>query len=234
MKYNKEFIYNYFYTIFHKFIVFLKLDNKKNKFIVFGLSSNITMSFYRILLIYNETPSLIIVDKNNLLFIKFLEIFLLLFFSIIILSLYLKSKTENSLEKGIIYYNFFPNLFTKFIRIERFLSINPLFTLFLIPLLALLLFFKMIFFGEKTIFIAILFTIFRTFFLAPFLFFRNIYNINDMKGHTFLTKNFLYYCVIYKELQNSEFQIVRPILLFISFIAFMIAYKSAQLQLLYL
>lgn len=140
MKHNKEFILKYLYTFFQKIIVFFKLDKKKNRFIVFGLSLNITMSFYRLFLLYNETSSLIIVDKILLFFIKIFTIFCALFFSILIVSLYSKKKTEKFLEKIIINYKFFPKIFTNLIIIERFLSRNPLFTIFLIPLLPYLFF----------------------------------------------------------------------------------------------
>lgn len=66
--------------IFSKNSCFFKLDKKNNKFSVFGLSSNVIMSLYRFLLLYNKAPSLIIVDNRNIFFIKILEIFFALFF----------------------------------------------------------------------------------------------------------------------------------------------------------
>jgi len=85
--------------IFSKNSCFFKLDKKNNKFSVFGLSSNVIMSLYRFLLLYNKAPSLIIVDNRNIFFIKILEIFFALFFSIVIVSLYLKNKNVNIFGK---------------------------------------------------------------------------------------------------------------------------------------
>ena len=63
-------------------------------------------------------------------------------------------------------------------------------------------------FSKKNLFIAILFTAFRTFFLPP-VFFRDVFHTNDMKGDSLLTKNFLHYCVTYKQLQKISLTIVR-------------------------
>lgn len=146
-----------------------------------------------------------------------------IFFSVILVSLYLKKKTENFLETIITKYNFFPKNFAYSIKIECFLLKNPVITFFLICLLGYLFFYKWFPFSVSYSFF------FRTFFFTPFILFRNIFNENIFKKRSKFLEYFLEYAYYYKKVQNNELKKSRTTLLGFCLITIVLAFKKAQM-----
>lgn len=214
-------------ALIKKFLTFFGLK-KKNRFIVFGISLNMCLFIYRITLLYNHKGSLVSIEKNLQVIIKILEYGFIFFLSVILCSLYLKKKKEENLDKIIVKFKFFPKIFFFLIKIEFFLTNNPILAIFLIVISVCICFLQIGTDSKNQFFVFFLFSFFRTVFLVPYLFFRSTFDQKDFKGINLFSMNFLRYGIFLKKTQQESLRTSRALLLSFSLMVFVFAFKISK------
>lgn len=192
---------------------------------VFGVSLNFSLTLYRFVSAKQGCSSHFSLLNGDTLFIKILQITIVVILSVFLPLIYLRNKTERFLERMIIRYGFFPKTFNLLISLEYWFCLNPILTFFLLNLGFYSLFVWKDCFTVSLIMGAL---IFRCVILVPFLVFRGVFDKNDIICSNLIFNHFSSYCVIFQEMLERRIILSPLFLLFVLFFDICFFFKILQ------
>lgn len=187
------------------------------------MSLNFSLTLYRFVSAKQGCSSPFSLLNADTLFIKILQITIVVILSVFLALIYLRNKTENFLERMIIRYGFFPKTFYILISLFYWFCLNPILTFFLLNLGFYSLFVWKDCFTVSLIMGAL---IFRCVILVTFLVFRGLFDKND--NICLIFNHFSSYCVIFEEMSERRIILSRLFLLFVLFFDICFFFKILQ------